>query len=94
MLLDLLVTVTALLELYLLWSSRVMDLWSPSLLSSLEAEVFMLSLVMLRWVGSFPVDLDPSRALEMTEKPSCSSAALRCGSAVLRTVIMVTRGDW
>ena len=33
-------------------------------------------------------------SLEMTEKPSCSSAALRCGSAVLRTVIMVTRGQW
>ena len=33
-------------------------------------------------------------SLEITEKPSCSSAALRCGSAVLRTVIMVTWGEW
>ena len=31
-------------------------------------------------------------SLEMTEKPSCSSAALRCGSAVLRTVM--TMGQW
>ena len=31
-------------------------------------------------------------SLEITEKPSCSSAALRCESAVLRTVM--TMGQW
>ena len=77
LLLDLLVTVTALLELYL-WSSLVMDLCSPSLLSSLEAEVFMLSLVILRCVGSFPVDLEPSLWLEMTENPLSSSTSRPC----------------
>ena len=58
---------TVLLELYLLWSSLVMDLYSPGLVSSLLALV--LRRVMLRWVGSFPVDLDPS----LVETLSCRS---------------------
>ena len=46
---------TVLLELYLLWS---IDLYSLGLVSSLLALV--LRCVMLWWVGSFPVNLDPS----------------------------------
>ena len=42
------------------WSSLVIDLCSPSLLSNLLAEVCMFILVMDLWVGSFPVDLEPS----------------------------------
>ena len=54
---------TACVEGYLV-SSLVRDLWSPRRVSSREAEVCMLSLVIERWVASRPVDLVEGRDLQ------------------------------